>query len=45
MCINCGAGENIREMLKLKENIRITVIDAHRPIHLSYNNPDVSQDA
>lgn len=40
MLINCGSGHNIRTLLRLPTNIRITVIDSHRPIHTSYNNAE-----
>lgn len=39
MLINCGSGHNIRTLLQLPPDIRITIIDSHRPIHTSYNNP------
>lgn len=39
MLINCGAGEDLRAMLELPDAARAIVIDSHRPIHHSYNNP------
>lgn len=35
--INCGAMEDIRALLELPPNVRVVVIDSHRPIHHSYN--------
>ena len=33
MLVNCGACENLRELLPLTANTRAVVIDSHRPIH------------
>lgn len=33
MLINCGACENLRELLSLHANTRAIVVDSHRPIH------------
>ena len=38
MLLNCGACEHVRQMLELPDAVRVIVIDAHRPIHHSYNN-------
>lgn len=38
MLVNCGACEDVRAMLELPEAVRVIVIDAHRPIHHSYND-------
>jgi hypothetical protein len=38
MLLNCGACEHVRQMLELPDTVRVIVIDAHRPIHHSYNN-------
>lgn len=38
MLVNCGACEDVRAMLELPDAVRVIVIDAHRPIHHSYND-------
>ena len=38
MLLNCGACEHVRQMLELPDAVRVIVIDAHRPIHHSYND-------
>lgn len=38
MLVNCGACEDVRAMLRLPDAVRVIVIDAHRPIHHSYND-------
>jgi CDC45-like protein len=40
MLVNCGACEDVRAMLELPRKVRVIVIDAHRPIHHSYNKED-----
>ena len=44
-CINCGGATDTSELTdgltaSAKENIRIVVLDSHRPIHHSFNNED-----
>ena len=36
--INCGATENARDLCGLNENVRLVVIDSHRPIWHGYHN-------
>lgn len=36
--INCGATEDVAQLLNLDENVRIIVIDRHRPFHHNLNN-------
>ena len=38
--INCGATEDLSEFLGLSTNIKIIVIDSHRPIHHNLNGED-----
>lgn len=33
MLVNCGACEDLRQLLSLNANTRAVVIDSHRPIH------------
>lgn len=32
--INCGATVHLQSFLELKDNLRIFIIDSHRPYHL-----------
>ncbi len=36
--INCGATEDLYELLDLRPAVRVVVIDSHRPIHHSLNS-------
>lgn len=38
--INCGATEDVAKLLDLQENVRVIVIDSHRPFHHNLNDPD-----
>ena len=42
--INCGVTENLYDLFELKTNIRVFVLDSHRPVHhknLTELNPNV----
>jgi cell division control protein 45 len=34
--INCGATESIRELCSLSDNVRVIIIDSHRPVYHKY---------
>ena len=36
--INCGATENVRDLCGLNDNVRLVIIDSHRPIWHGYHN-------
>ena len=36
--INCGATEDVARLVDQDENVRIIVIDSHRPFHHNFNN-------
>jgi cell division control protein 45 len=38
--INCGATEDIRSVCKFSPNVRVIIIDSHRPIWHGYNTED-----
>lgn len=38
--INCGATEDVAKLLDLQENVKVIVIDSHRPFHHNLNDPD-----
>ena len=38
--INCGATEDVARLLDLQENVRVIVIDSHRPFHHNFNDPN-----
>lgn len=39
--LNCGATEDVRSLCDLPTNIRIVIIDHHRPIWHGHNDPQV----
>lgn len=43
MFINCGATEDVRSLCELPPNIRIIILDKHRPVWHGHNN-DEDQD-
>jgi CDC45-like protein len=43
LLINCGACEDISALLNMRENVRVVVIDSHRPVHHSFNSSDMQQ--
>ena len=38
--INCGATEDVTQLVEVQENVRVIVIDSHRPFHHNWNDDD-----
>jgi hypothetical protein len=40
LLLNCGATEDVRSLCNLPSNVRIVIIDHHRPVWHGHNNDD-----
>jgi len=39
--INCGATDDVRRLCELSDNVRVVIIDSHRPVWHGYNIDEV----
>lgn len=40
LLLNCGATEDVRSLCNLPSNVRIVILDHHRPVWHGHNNED-----
>ena len=38
--VNCGATEDVTQLVEIQESVRVIVIDSHRPFHHNWNDND-----